>query len=192
MSEGIRGELEKTLGKIDSRISGHSRLHDQYKGMAQLSEILLMGATIILTICGFAADEYYNFVGIEAKKARFWFAIYSVVTLVFSVIAWKVDWRSKASIHGHARDKLSKLKLECRRALSESHVAPEILTNLCEKCSISQSEIEPIPEKKFNALKAWHLRKVEMSKFTSTHAGKPYWLIWLYFNASILFSKKSK
>ena len=189
MGEGIHGELEKTLDKIDQRISGHSRLHDCYKGRAIISEILLMGSAIILTISGLADDKYYAFLGLEPVFTRFCFSLYSVVALVVSVIAWKIDWRSIALIHGQARDKLSDLKLECRRVLSDSNTSTEMLENLCKECSIKQTEVEPIPENRFNSLKAWHLRKKELSKYTSNNAGKPYWLIWISFHLSKAFSK---
>lgn len=189
MSEGIRAELEKILDKIDQRISGHSRLHDRYKRRAIVSEILLMGSAIILTISGLADDKYYAFFGLDPAFTRLCFSLYSVLALVVSVIAWKTDWRSIALIHGQARDKLSNLKLECRRALSDYETSPERLEDLCNQCSIKQTEIEPIPENKFNALKAWHLKKKELSKYASKNAGKPYWLIWTSFYVSKLLSK---
>ena len=116
MNEGIRGELEKILDKIDQRISGHSRLHDRYKRRAIISEILLMGSAIILTISGLADDKYYAFLGLDPVFTRFCFSLYSIIALVIIIIAWKIDWRSIALTHGQAREKLSNLKLECRRA----------------------------------------------------------------------------
>lgn len=189
MTEGVRTELDKILGKIDQRISGHSRLHDNYKLRAIISEILLVGSAIILTISGLADEKYYAFLGLDPVFTRFCFSLYSVIALIISIIAWKIDWRSIALTHGQARDKLSNLKLECRRALSDSNTPSETLENLCKECSIKQTEIEPIPEKKFNSLKAWHLRKKELSIFASNNAGKPYWLIWMLFHLSRLFSK---
>ena len=189
MCEGIRGELEKVLEKIDQRISGHSRLHDRYKRRAIVSEVLLMGSAIILTISGLADDKYYSFFGLDPVFTRLWFSLYSVLALVISVIAWKIDWRSIALTHGQARDRLSNLKLECRRALSDNDIPSERLEDLCNQCSIKQTEVEPIPENKFNALKAWHLKKKELSKYASKNAGKPYWLIWISFHLSKLLSK---
>jgi len=189
MNEGIRGELEKILDKIDQRISGHSRLHDRYKRRAIISEILLMGSAIILTISGLADDKYYAFLGLDPVFTRFCFSLYSIIALVIIIIAWKIDWRSIALTHGQAREKLSDLKLECRRALSDDSTPTERLEDLCKQCSIKQTEIEPIPENKFNTLKAWHLKKKELSKYTSNNAGKPYWLIWISFHLSKLFSK---
>lgn len=189
MGEGIYGELEKILGKMDQRISGHSRLHDRYKRRAITSEILLMGSAIILTISGLADDKYYAFLGLKPVFTRFCFSLYSVFALVISTIAWKIDWRSKALTHRQTRDKLSELKLECRKALSDSNTPIEIIHDLCKHCSIKQIEVEPIPENKFNSLKAWHLKKKELSKYASNNAGKPYWLIWLFFQLSKIFSK---
>ena len=189
MDLGIRSELEKILVKMDQRISGHSRLHDLYRKKAIISEILLMGSAIILTITGLADDKYYELFRLNPVLTRAVFSLYSIFALVTGVIAWKIDWRAIALLHGQARDRLSDLKLECRRALSDQRTLDDRIEDLCKQCSLKQIEIEPIPENKFNALKAWHLKKKELSIFTSKNSGKPYWLIWLSFHRLKIFSK---
>lgn len=181
MNGSLSDELSKILLKMDQRLSGHSRLYGQYKNYASISEYLLIGATIILTVLSIADDKYFLMFGLKPDEIKFYFSIYSVVTLVVTIWAWKVDWKGKAWKHGYARKKLSNLKLKCRGILSDTKAKDNDIIGICKECNDTQSEIEPIPENKFNSLKAWHLKKVALSKFTSLHAGKPYVLIWILF-----------
>jgi len=189
MGQTTSDELQKILRIMDQTITAHSILHDQNKRMAFISELLLMGAAIFLTILSIADDQYFLFFSLKPADVKSYVSIYSVIALIVNILAWKIDWRGQSLIHGQARERLSQLKLECRKALSDPNVEDECLIKLCRDCNVRQSELEPIPENKFNALKIKHLKKVEFSKFSSIHAGKPHWLIWILFYKEIVFSK---
>ena len=101
-----------------------------------------------------------------------------MVVFALSIIGILLNTKQKSENHNQAFIQLSNL-------LSESRIIDNIdndseknqrISLFIQKYNHINSIIVPIPNKKFNRLKAEHLRKVEFSKFISEHPCTPFLL----------------
>jgi hypothetical protein len=100
--------------------------------------------------------------------------IASVAAFFATVADLRLDWKGRAEKHREAASRLSKLLAEFDALRRPDGTWPsgkeqklqglywDVMTN-----------IAPIPDGKFNSLKAAHLRKVEISRLLDQHPGCP-------------------
>mgnify|MGYP007111633496 CR=1 FL=1 len=85
-----------------------------------------------------------------------------------------IDLKSKSSNHAHARRVLSEIKAELVTILQAEQSAQdnEVKVFLA-KADVSLSGLLPIPDKQFNSLKSYHLKKIALSRFLSKNPTLP-------------------
>jgi len=183
----LQDQISKSVKKIDQRITSHCILHERYSILSFISDFLLIISSIILTVL--AIDEYLlsKIFHLEHHTIRILIIVFTLITLIYTIMAWKIDWKGKAFKHDQASRTLSQIKLEGKAALERSET--EFLISFQDKCTHIQTLLIEIPEKSFLKLKAKHKRKVELSKFIDRHEGLPFYLIYLKFNILLLTKK---
>lgn len=174
-------EIKRQKRVLDMMVSIHSKLYDTYKFRALAVEIILLISSVILNALVFVDYEYFSEF-ISKTDAQLFTGIFSIVVFGLSVVMLLVNWREKASKHLQASNELCKLLQEAREIIDDGQTNNTVLlTNFNDKYKQISNIITSIPEKKFNRLKAHHLRKVELSKYISKHPAKPYWLVRIKF-----------
>jgi len=115
-----------------------------------------------------------------------------LIVFIISMVMLKVAWREKGSSHANAVEQLFSLKQECTEILElpDDENMVLIMKNFNAKYSQINSMLIKIPDRKFNALKLIHKRKVELSKLIDKYPGSRLWLLKfrLFFNS---FKEKS-
>ncbi len=190
---GNTKEIERLARVIDMMLTMHSVLRERYKWRNLLVELLLLVASVMLLVANFADASFLTRITLSADTVAWWGKVGAVIVFVVALIMLKVDWQGKASGHGRARDELVRLKGRCREVLGNGD-DPAAFSEHLRVCNATMAVLCPIPEKKFNKLKAVHLRKVEISRMISRYPGCPVFVLWgkLFFEASCMALKGKK
>jgi len=174
-----RAELKHHFRIIDMMLTMHSILRDRYQRRAFTADLLVLSSSIILCVVQFLDTDILKTLHIDPKTAQIAGGVSSIFILLVSLVSVMVNWSKKAEKHSHAVGELSRLKAQCREII-KSDTAEDNDKRSREKnkeCACVLQNVEPIPDRKFNKLKALHKRKVELSKMVDAHPGCPLFLL---------------
>lgn len=150
----------------------HATLRDRAARVATVITVTLLCASAIGTALAFAGnDTAVRLLGVQATKST-WLGVLSVGVFCGTLAELVTDRRGVARRHDAAVRLLADLKSEYRQAApDEDGNCTAAQTRLTERYDHVMVAIPPIPEARFNDLKARHLRKVETSRLLSAHPG---------------------
>jgi hypothetical protein len=168
-------ELERKYRVLDQLVSMHSRRRDIFKKRALLLNISLLTSSIVLNAFVFAPDNLFAFANISNNEQKLWIGLTSVAVLVLSIIELKVNFEGTAQDHARAAEKLAALKHEFRSAHGSFDATA--LKTLSDAYARVFDDIVSIPDREFLRLKAYHLRKVALSKLLSKHPTALFWVL---------------
>lgn len=153
-------------------LTGHSILARQYQFKAKALEILLAAASTVLVTLTFADAGVLAFFGMSAEAGRIVLGVCSILVFFLSIVSLIVDWEGKAGKHKEAFDMLVRQKAEWRDMLTNYDTYdPRGRAEFSKRSSLVLGNLIPIPDAKFNYLKARHHRKVLLSKTISANPG---------------------
>jgi len=163
---------------LNQTITMHAILRDRYSTRALILDVMLLICSIIFCATTFAPSDLYTFLGIEPDSGRIILGIASVVAFMAAIISLRVDWKARSNKHRDAAKKLSdNLKLFRENKNENDGWEKESMAKLNQSYWEAMRNIEEIPDKFFNPLKAKHLRKVEISKLSSSLNGCPIFIL---------------
>ena len=159
----------------DQMITAYSVLRDRYGRRANMLTLTIFLAAVVLCACTFLSDEALAKLGFSEGCVTVIIGIASSITLFASIAELCVGWKEKSKEYGFAADKLAEYKIRFRNRdrtatmdlngaldVESSDAYQEVLKNL-----------PRIPDAQFLKLKAYHLRKVHLSKMTDDNVGCP-------------------
>lgn len=152
----------------------YSILRDKYRVYSIIMDILILVASIIICATVFIDPSLVQLVGLNDQNSRLILGLFSLLVFILSLVSMITNWSGKAEKYSQSAEVLSRLKGECRDYLNLKENLSEAAKQWVLVCRTSVDTLPiKIPEKDFNKLKAKHLRKVEISKLTSTYPGCP-------------------
>lgn len=169
-------DSERRLRVIDMMLSMHSRLAQIYRRRGLLVDVgILLGSAVV--VAGVFADAaILAEIGIPPSTSDALVRILSVAVFTLAIISLRVDWSSASREHEEARKKLAELKHEWKNAdcgrLSEAEI-----DDLRDRTDYLMTDIARIPDSLFNRLKAYHRRKVRLSKSLDDYPAVPLVLL---------------
>jgi len=167
-------EAERQMKVLNMMITAHSVLRDRYYRMSAIFENCLLVAAVILNALVFVDNKFITkFTMIAEDSQKLISGIASITVFTISVVLLQVKWKAKAENHLKAASQLFKLLQELREILQlvDSNEKNIQLTEFSIKYAQISSTLTQIPERKFNALKLIHYRKIELSKLIDKHPG---------------------
>jgi hypothetical protein len=165
-------ELQNQSKVVDMMLTMHSILASRYKFRAQVLELSILGISIVLVATIFLDPQIISFFHTNTKSTRVLIGVCSILVFFFSIVSLIVDWKGRATQHREAFKILIPLKTEWREVLASYGENDErSRTEFVRKSSLIIGNLIPIPDAKFNKLKAYHYKKVELSKLISDHPG---------------------
>ena len=190
MNENILQELNRIERVVKMMITMHSILRDRFKFYTLLIDILLLISAIILNALVFVDFKYLKPVFGSELSSQLAIGIFSVLVFITSMLIFIVNWKRKSENHSQAVKFLFALLNECRKiqSIEDESEKKSVALIFHNKYLEVSNTIVPVPEKKFNYLKAKHLRKIELSKLISKNPGCPVLLL----NISVLFKSIRK
>lgn len=179
----MKEELERKHRVIDMLITMHSILYHRNKRLALWGNLFLLITAIFLNVFVFFDYEYLKFLNLNETSIKTILGIASIVTFALSIVFLIVDWNKKAEEHKQAINQLSELLNELRYLFKIED--PLVFKTKAEMFNslynLAFESIPPIPNNKFNPLKAKHYFKVELSKYIDKNKGVPYSIIRIKF-----------
>ncbi len=112
-----------------------------------------------------------------------WIGIASTVVLALTVIDVLLKWEERSAVHGHGIQQLAELKADYRAA-DASGPDQSTCQELTDRYDATMALLTPPPDRWMLKLKAYHERKVKVSKMISAHPGRPLPLlrVWAYWS----------
>lgn len=174
---GIREEAERQHRVIDMMLTMHSVLRDRYKQRELIISTVLLCSSFIIVAGIFINPGILDKIRIDPNTVGRIVKICSLIVFLAVLIEVKVDWRGKAQRHEGAYKALQKLKVNSKEILVDYNLTDEQVKDKWLLINATLNEQFAIPERKFNKLKALHLRKVNLSKMNSAHPGCPIFVL---------------
>ena len=116
--------------------------------------------------------------GLDPAITRFLLGLAAVGVLICSITEFRVDWCSVAGRHAEAVSRLAPLKAKYRKAYAETGGSdPSKNARLTSEYDKLMNSLPPIPDRRFNALKAEHQFKRLLSERISQCPKAPTWFL---------------
>ena len=165
-------DVKRKLKVVDMMLTMHSILRIRFQRRAMILEIGLVSASSILLALTFIDSSALQALGIQPIEASLTISMCSVLVFILSIVALIVDWKGKAQQHADASNALSTLKSDWHEFLTFfDNYDDRDKSELTKRSALVLSSLAPIPESKFNRLKARHHKKVLLSKMISLYPG---------------------
>ena len=104
--------------------------------------------------------------------------IASAVVLFASVAELTLRWREVSQSYGDAAQRTARAKADAREALVlDEEIDESRFKELSNKFNGAIQGLPGIPDRQFVGLKAYHLRKVQLSEMCDQSAGCPVWVL---------------
>ena len=190
-------ELKRLHRVIDMMITMHSVLRDRYGLKSIVLDIALISLSTLINATVFVDPSFLTFLHINTKLVQIILGMSSVLVFAASIISFRVDWKALSWQHQQAAEILSKLKSQTKLLLTavSDNVLPGGEFELQYQLILSSMNDLPIkiPDKEFAKLKAFHRRKIEVSKLADKYPGSSaallYLFVWYRSNLNLMFSK---
>ena len=170
-------ELDRQYRSLKQMISMHSMLRDQYHRRAVFINLVLLAASVVFCATTFACDYISKRLGVSEELTTDVLGVASITAFFAALAALVLDWKGKAARHSEAVKALTNALVFFRNARTEDDWPEAQVSALSQAYWNAASNVVPIPDGRFTALKARHLRKVEVSRTSDSMPGCPLFLI---------------
>jgi len=171
-------ELQRQFRVLDQMLSMHSTLTNRFSRMSLVLDISLLSCAVVFCATTFASEDLFAALSLTPHRIKVVLGVISVLAFLASVISLRVDWKGRHASHKEASQKLTIILARYKELRSSSGEWPsEKSSELNQKYWAVMSNIPTIPDRSFAALKAKHLRKVEISRLLDSHPGCPLFLL---------------
>lgn len=189
-----REDFQRQAKVVDMMLTMHSILGSRFNRRAQILELSMLTISIVLVASTFLDPIILSYFNINNEIARLLIGACTIFIFFISIASLIVDWKGKATQHRWAFNILIPLKAEWREVLSLFDEMDErSRAEFARKSMLVVGNLIPIPDSKFNNLKARHYRKIMLSKLISDHPGSSIILLkfclWLRSNRRVLNTK---
>ena len=157
--------IESRRRVINQMRDMHSDLAAGLTTWARVADLSLLGLSVVAASVAFGGSSgTFSVLGFSANRTT-WLGWFSIVVVISVLIEYTLGLRARAAAHKDSVRKLSQLLQKYRD--------PDTFTpdQLSESYKIVMDTLSPIPNRKFNRLKARHLEKKKVSQFLSKHPG---------------------
>ncbi len=167
-----KDELKRQAKVVDMMITMHSILASRFNRLSQLLELSMLAISTILITLTFIDPIVINYINIKTEIARIAIGTSAILVFFLSIVSLIVDWKGKATQHREASNTLIPMKTEWREVLAFFNEQDDrSRVEFARKSALILGNLIPIPDSKFNALKARHYHKIILSKLISKHPG---------------------
>lgn len=171
-------ELQRQYRVLKQTLSMHTMLRDRYASLSLGLDIVLLAGSLVLCGAAFVADDLLHGVGFTESVTKAVMGGASLLVFFAALLGLRVGWKGKAETHRHAVDRLSEVLSGFREARQgDGSWQDTCADDLSRSYWSAMSNVTWIPSKSFDALKARHLRKVEISKLMDRSPGCPFCLV---------------
>lgn len=166
----INEELDKQCKIIDMMLSAHSRLRDQYSFRSCFMDLVVFCSSLVLIAFLFLDPLILQYLSISQDLTRLVIGTSTIIISILSFVSLRVDWKQKGEQYRQTAEALAKLKNDCYNLNFEIDESTVRAKKHRITTTINQLPVK-IPENQFLMLKAFHKRKIELSKAIDQNPG---------------------
>jgi len=171
-------EIERQYRVLQQTLSAHSVLKHRYARRALFVDIVLLACSVVFCATTFARDDVFIHVGLSPANVRFILGTASIAAFFASLIALRVNWKGTSALHEQAMQKLTDVLTLFRRYRREDGGWFESRhSELSRAYWDAVTNVVRVPDRVFLQLKAWHLRKVQISRMLDSNQGCPVFVL---------------
>ncbi len=161
----ISDELKRIKRVSDMLASAHAQLRDRYSRSAVALDVAILAASTWIVGLVFVDPKIGVRLTPPGIESQIWIGMLSITTFFLSVIQLRVDWKGRSDAHKRSFDIYAQVKRECGYLLAgERPINRESCGRVLARYDLAAEVGVPIAESEFLRRKAYHLRKVEISK----------------------------
>lgn len=165
-------DIKNQIKVVDMMTTMHSVLAHRFTCRATVLDICVLAFSTLLISVTFVDSDLIASLGFTQNNVRVSIGFTAIIIFFISTVSLVVNWKGKGVQHRDGFNTLLKIKNELRSLLSSfEDFSDEEKKNILNRCSLITSQIIPIPDNDFNKLKAYHYRKVQLSKMISKNPG---------------------
>lgn len=171
-------EIERRFRVVDQMVTMYSVLRDRYSYCATWLTLGILGSSVFLCAVTFLPDNALVVIGLSPFKTKIVLGTFSGLILFLSIAELKVDWKERSRIYGEAAEKVAGLKSKYRDVRkSGKRPPPEIVQELAIQYDSTMASLPRVPDSQFAKLKAYHLKKIQLSQMIDRKPGCPLWIL---------------
>lgn len=179
--DSIASELLRRFRVVDQMLTSHAILQWRNSNKALTVDIVILAFSLLLTLTALLDPAVLLDFGISSELTRIALAALSCGTFLLSLIQLRVDWKESFAQHRTACAALRTLKAGCRELIVKSgsggSLTREEAMDWFKRMDVVLVGLPAIPERDFTALKASHVRKVELSRLLDRYPAAPVLLL---------------
>jgi hypothetical protein len=158
-------------------LSMHARLRDRYDRRSLWLDLITLAVSIVLCTSVFLDPRLAARTPLREIGTTLVIGSASTVLFFLSLVALRVDWKEAAGRHSRAVAALAELKAKSRSIMDESRADDAIAQEFFRLYDFTMSTLAAIPERQFAPLKAYHHRKVALSREISRYPSAPVFVL---------------
>jgi hypothetical protein len=173
-----REEIVREHRVADQMVTMYSALCDRYARRATALTLGVLGSGVILATATFLHPNDLGAWGISENALRLVTGCAAAVVFFASLAELTLRWRERSQAYRDAATRVARVKAEAREALvGEDEIDVDQFKELATKFSGAMHGLPGIPDPQFVSLKAYHKRKVQLSRMCDTAVGCPVWIL---------------
>lgn len=172
-------EFRRRWRRIDWMLSAHATLRDRYRRRSQALTLAVIALSIIGLLFALSNGDSKVDLGVTEAKLQNFLAVLLALTFLIGLGDLIVDWRRRSWQHADAARKVAELKAQFAK-VGEANSVTDEGAGLLGAYDQTMADLVEIPDRQAAALKARHVRKVEVFKAIEAHPGAPRWWVNLY------------
>ena len=170
----IEDELKRQYRISDQMLSMYSVLRDRHSRTALSLTLGIFGSSVLLCACTFLPDDALGTLGITPMGTKILLGAFSSHVLFLSIVELRVDWKEQSRGYADTAEALARWKAHYRNTVAISNpLTTDQMKELLASYGGTMEHRPRIPDSQFHALKARHLRKIEISKMIDSYPGCP-------------------
>lgn len=174
MATPVLKEVTRQYRVAKQTLAMHSDLRDWYSWLGFTVEVILLAFTAIVSATTFSGDDFFKSMRVTPDTGRLVLGIASVVAFAGSLVLLVLNPRGKSATHADAATLWTSVVFRFRALRTEDDTWPtDAMKKLAAAYAKACKTAAPIPDRKFNKLKARYLRKVEISQIKDSYPGCP-------------------
>jgi hypothetical protein len=170
-------ETERQAEVVDLMLTAYSRLRDRYLRLGLLLSAILLLVSAILCGFTFATDQDLKSLPWLGSRGLGWLRVIGVIGFASAVLEVKLDFSGLGRRYGDAAERVATLKATFSQALRAAPLSEPARDELSQAYWATMGGIPRIPERSFPAMKAAHVRKVELCRRLDSSPLRPVWLV---------------
>jgi hypothetical protein len=171
-------EFQRQRRLADQMITIYSVLRDRYARRATFLTLAIFFSSALLLTGTFMPDASLVRLGIASETIRLLLGVCSAIVFFASIAELCLRWREVSQVYSGAAERLAVFKARAREIAVRGATATEAdLHRTTAEYNAAIEHSPRVPDRHFVKLKAYHLRKLRLSRLCDEAVGCPVWIL---------------